>query len=510
MQLVLTLPKKSHLPVYIQVADAIKFSINRGTLRPGDRLPSIRELSSSLKLARQTINRAYEHLSSQNYINIVHGSGTYVLESPERAAPADNNTDAKLEDLPAAEGEIDSQQQHITLSPWAERLMMSDILASSTPDISVELNYNAALLEVLPLNLWKKALYKSSSMEDLSMLSYTADPLGYRPLREAIAQYLGRARQLVCSPEQVVVFANTEAGTDKLARVLLQPGDLVAVEEPGSPGVRTTFFTHQARLMPLQVDQDGIVVNQLVTSKETPRLMYITPSHHDPTGAPMSLARREMLLDWAKDKDCLIIEDDYDCEYYYGQRTLPALMSMDKNQRVIYRCNFWKSLFPLVKIGFLVLPKPLVPVIARAKMLTERDVSFLEQKALAEFITLGYFERHLSRTLTVYESRRAAVLHAIARFCKKDVTASSTTAGTHLLAHFSPDLSEEQIIACARSSGVPLISTKQHYAGTPKSNEFIIAFATLSGEAIDDIFRMFADLLKQTRSTGAPPAPPHS
>jgi GntR family transcriptional regulator/MocR family aminotransferase len=230
-------------------------------------------------------------------------------------------------------------------------------------------------------------------------------------------------------------------------------------------------------------------------------MMYITPSHQDPTGVPLSMDRRQALLDWVKDKDCLIIEDDYDCEYYYGQRTLPALMSMDKHQRVIYRCNFWKSLFPLVRMGFVVLPKHLVPVMARAKMLSERDVSLIEQKALAAFISLGYFERHLSRTRTVYESRRAAVLHALTRYCKKDVVASPNTAGTHLLAQFSEKLQEEQIIACAKLAGVPLLSTRGHYAGTPKGNEFIIAFATLGAEQIDDIFRRFADLLKQPQVT---------
>jgi GntR family transcriptional regulator/MocR family aminotransferase len=431
----------------------------------------------------------------------VHGSGTYVLEPP---APIEGGAEGIKEGPPVNESDNDSWQ-NISLSSWAKRLMMCDKLASSAPDVSAEVNYNAPLLELLPINLWKKALYKSSSLEDLSVLSYTADPLGFRPLREALAEYLARARQINCSPDQIAIFGHTEAGTDKLARLLLQPNDLVGVEEPGSPGVRITFFTHQARFMPLPVDQEGIVVDKLVASKETPRLIYLTPSHQDPTGVAMSMARREMLLEWAKDKDCFIIEDDYDSEYYYGQRILPALMSMDKNQRVIYRFNFWTSLFPLVRIGFLVLPKRLVPVVTRARMLTERDVSFLEQKALATFISLGYFERHLSRTRTLYESRRAAVLHAIARFCKTYIQVSPITSGTNLLAHFSPHLTEEHIIACAKSSGVPIVSTSEHYAGVPKRNEFLIAFNTLTEEAVDDIFRQFADLLKQTGSTGRAP-----
>jgi len=492
MHLVITLPKKSDLPVYIQVAEAIKQSINRGILRPGDRLPSIRELAASLKLARLTINRAYEHLSSQSYIATVQGSGTFVIESAELTERRDRDNGTDL-----AEQAADTLWQDVKLSPWGERLMMQDSLASSAPDICAELNYNAALLEVLPLNLWRTALFKSFDLEDPAVFSYTTDPLGFKPLREALAQYLGRARNLICSPEQIAVFCNTEAGTDKLARLLLRPGDLVGVEEPGSPGVRTTFTTHAARLLPLPVDKNGIVVNQLMKSEKTPRLIYITPSHHDPTGAPLSLARREELLDWAKDKDCFIIEDDYDCEYYYGERTLPALMSMDRNQRVIYRFNFWKSLFPLVRLGFLVLPRPLVAVMRRAKMLTERDNSLLEQKALAAFMSLGYFERHLSRTRSIYESRRAAVLHAITRHCKRQIQASPITAGTHLLAHFSPHLREDHIISCAAATRVPLISTRNHYAGEPKGNEFIIAFATLNEAETDHIFAEFARLLRQ-------------
>jgi GntR family transcriptional regulator/MocR family aminotransferase len=484
MQLVITLPKKSDLPVFIQVAEAIKDSINRGILKPGDRLPSIRELAASLKLARLTINRAYEHLCSQSYIAVVQGSGTFVLES---VRPSENQASKSGTDSTA--GANETAWQDISLSPWAKRLMEQDSLALAAPDISAELNYNAALLQVLPLNLWRKALFKSFDMDDLDVLSYTSDPLGFMPLREALAQYLGRARNLICSPEQIAIFCNTEAGTDKLARLLLQPGNLVGVEEPGSPGVRITFFTHACRLLPLPVDN--------IASAEAPRLIYITPSHQDPTGAPLSLARREALLEWVKDKDCFIIEDDYDCEYYYGERTLPALMSMDRHHRVIYRFNFWKSLFPLVRMGFLVLPRSLVKVMSRAKMLTERDNSLLEQKALAAFMSLGYFERHLSRTRSIYESRRAAALHAITRHCKKEMKVSAATAGTHLLARFSPQLSEDQIISCAASSGVPLISTRHHYAGQQKGNEFIISFATLNEAQTDNIFREFSRLLRQ-------------
>jgi GntR family transcriptional regulator / MocR family aminotransferase len=143
-----------------------------------------------------------KHLSSQHYINIVHGSGTYVLVHP---APGEGGAGKKIEGLPAIETDTDDWQ-HIALSPWAKRLMMCDQLASPAPDVSAEVNYNAPLLELLPINLWKKALYKSSSMEDLSVLSYTADPMGFRPLREALAEYLARARQINCSPDQIAIF----------------------------------------------------------------------------------------------------------------------------------------------------------------------------------------------------------------------------------------------------------------------------------------------------------------
>lgn len=485
MQLYITLPKKSNLPIYVQVSEAIKDRVDRGVLKPGDRMPSIRELAVSLDVARLTINRAYEHLASQGYISVVQGRGTFVLDL--NGVVADESSAAQ----------VDGDRHEFELSPWAMRVMQQDSLASSTPDIAPELNYSAALLPVLPLNLWRKALLKSTDMDDLELLSYTADPLGFKPLREALAAYLRRARHLNCSPEQIVIFCHTEAGTDKLARLLLGPGDLVGVEEPGSPGVRTTFFTHGARLLSLPVDDEGIVVDTLIANKEAPRLIYLTPSHHDPTGVALSLERRQALLDWAQDKDCFIIEDDYDCEYYYGQRTMPALMSMDKNDRVIYRFNFWKSLFPLVRMGFLVLPKPLVPVMRRAKMLTERDNSLLEQKALAAFISLGYFERHVSRTRSIYQNRRAAVLHAITKHCKKEMRAAPTTAGTHVLAHFAPELREEDIRRCALSCGVPLLSTRQHYAGEPKANEFIVAFAPLQEEEADRLFREFGEMLRK-------------
>ena len=491
MQLVINLSKKSDAPLYVQVAESIKDSIHRGILKPGDRLPSTRELATSAKLARLTINRAYENLASQKYISVVQGSGAYVLESNRGDTNKHGSTGIKAPIKAVSEKVVD-----VPMSPWAEHLMTEESLVQPAPDATAEVNYNAAQIQVLPLNLWRKALFKSIDMEDDELLSLTAEPFGYLPLREALSQYLGRARHLSCSPEQIAIFPHSESGTDMLSRILLRPGDVVGVEEPGSPGVRTTFLAHGAELFQLPIDEEGVNFETLYASEKVPRLIYLTPSHQDPTGIALKMSRRESLLKWADKKDVFIIEDDYDCEYYYGQRTLPALMSMDKHDKVIYRFNFWKSLFPLVRMGFLVVPPSLVPILRRAKMLTERNNSLLEQKALSTFISLGYYERHLRRTHAIYELRRAAVLHAITLHCKSFMKIQPITAGTHILAQFSENLSEGFISECANKAGVPLMSTKGQYTGTPTKNEFIIAFAILAEGKTDKIFKNFADAVK--------------
>jgi GntR family transcriptional regulator/MocR family aminotransferase len=363
--------------------------------------------------------------------------------------------------------------------------------------VSSELNFGAAVLDELPVHRWREMLYGSARLKDNEITPYVGEPLGYRPLRDTLAEYLGRVRMLHCSADQIAVASSAEAGLDLIARLLLEPGDLVGVENPCSPLVRTTFLTHSARLMPIDVDEEGMIVDQLINCDEAPRLLYLTPSRHDPSGVPLSQSRRKKLLDWAKVNGTYIIEDDFDHEYIYGQRPVPPLWAMDDGNLVIYRYNFWRALYPLVRFGFMVVPPQLVPIVTRAKSICEREVSFFEQRALTQMIADGHLDRHIRRTKALYAKRRAALYQAVTRDLRNYATMSTVSSGMHLIVRFSGNFNEGQLIKAARELEMPMVSTSSYYSSRPRANEFMIGFAHHDEETICRHIERLAERLEQ-------------
>jgi GntR family transcriptional regulator/MocR family aminotransferase len=487
MELALTLPQNSSLPLYKQLAEAIKSAIADGKLQPGQKLPSSRALAESLAISRETASRSYAELASLGLIKVTAGSGVIVNdELSYQETLANTIRTNKHTQLSPAE-----------LSAYGKRLMDIDELAEITTFLRPEFNCQAPTLDDLPVKRWRELLQKAARTEDDDLVAYINDPFGYKPLREAIAAYLARRRAIVCSPEQIAVFNTTEGGSDLICRLLVQPGDFIAVENPGTPGVRMTFRSHGAQFLPIAVDQGGIVVDELRNRRQRVRLIYVTPSHHDPSGVVLTPQRRQELIEWATRSNAFIIEDDFDSEYRYGERPVPALKSLDTSDCVIYRYNFWRALYPLVRISFLVLPKRLLQPVWRTKSLTERDVPLLEQRALGMLIEEGHLERHMRRTLGVYSRRRIALVQALKREFGDDVTINPISAGLHVLVRFSPLYSEQQIMLAARAADVPLLSTRQNYLTGAVPNEFVIAFAFTPEEKVREMIARFNECIRQ-------------
>jgi GntR family transcriptional regulator / MocR family aminotransferase len=491
MQLAISLPTDTKLPVYKQVSDALREAILCGRLKPGDKLPSTRELADSLNVSRFTVIRSYEELVSQGYIQTSSGSGTFV------------NPNLALELL--VEQKYRSQKNRteepgtVRLSDYGNRVLNSPDIESAYVELFAELNYGAPTFDQLPLNAWRKALYKSSRFEDGEELIYENDPFGYAPLREAIASYLARSRSVSCNPDQVVIFSGAQAAMDLIGRLLLNRGDLVALENPGFPGTRRSFLMHGSALLPLPVDNEGLVVDDLEYFNEGIRLVCVTPSHQAPTGAVMSSARRLQLLKWAQRTGAFILEDDHDNEFRYAGKPVQAIQGLDQGDNVIYLGSFWKILYPVLRLSYMVLPNRLVPVVARAKSLIERDFPLLEQRALTEFINEGHLERHIKRTRDVYATRRVALIHALTKCFGKRVTISESVGGTDLLVKFDVPLDEEVLIKLANQAKVSLVSTNQNYLEEPTANEFIMGFAHLDAEHIQNTIGEFAALAEAAR-----------
>jgi len=368
-------------------------------------------------------------------------------------------------------------------------------LARAAAYVVPELNFAAPMLDELPVNRWRELLQKSSKLQDPQLLSYVNDPFGFRPLRQAITEYLARSRFIDCQVDQVAVFTTTEGGTDLICRLLLERGDYVAVENPGSPAVRLTFEMHGALLRAICVDTEGLVVDELRGVSEPIKLVYVTPSHHDPTGVVMSKPRRHQLLEWARATNSFIIEDDFDSEYRYGDKPVPAMKGLDDGDCVIYRYNFWRVLFPMARISLMVLPRRLTSAVWRARALTERDVPLIEQKALAELISQGHLERHIQRMKSVYGRRRAALVYALTKHLSKQIAISNVSAGMHVMVRFL-DASDEQVLTSARHSGLPVVSTVDHYVGVPQYGQFMIAFAHLEENEFEPLVADFSKLLR--------------
>ncbi|HEY9783789.1 MAG TPA: aminotransferase class I/II-fold pyridoxal phosphate-dependent enzyme, partial [Candidatus Obscuribacterales bacterium] len=291
MDFVLQLASDNNAPVYKQVSDALRQAILSGRLKPGEKLPSTRDLADSISVSRFTVIRSYEELVSQGYIQTTSGSGTYVNREIPKLLE-DFKDDGSQADVAAGATDVE-------LSSYGKRVLHSEEIEPANVELFAELNYGAPTMEQIPLNRWKEMLYKAMRFQDLSMVAYTSDPFGYYPLREAIAGYLIRSRSVRCSADRIVIFSGAQAGLDLMGRILIDEGDVVALENPGFPGARRSMLSHQAELVAVDVDENGFSVETLKRIDRPVRAVYVTPSHHDPTGVVLSLPRRLDLLRWA-------------------------------------------------------------------------------------------------------------------------------------------------------------------------------------------------------------------
>jgi GntR family transcriptional regulator/MocR family aminotransferase len=296
----------------------------------------------------------------------------------------------------------------------------------------------------------------------------------------------------------VTIVNGSQQAIDLVARVLIEPGDVVALEEPGYLGAQRTFAAHGADLRAIAVDPDGIRVDALERYAGGARLVYVTPSHQFPLGVVLASNRRRALLAWAERNDAVVVEDDYDSAYRYEGRPIPALFGLDHSGRVVYVGTFSKTMFPALRIGYVVAPAALRDVVARAKAFADRQSPIIEQRALAGFIADGSFERHLRRMRVLYRGRRAALLASLRRHIGDSVEVSGESAGMHLVVRL-PLIDTKRFIERARRAGVALMSTAPHHLGEPVPGEFIFGFAELDEATMDEAIARLGRILPECR-----------
>jgi GntR family transcriptional regulator / MocR family aminotransferase len=471
MRTAITLDSTSTIPLHRQLYDAWRRGILSGRFCSGQRLPSSRELSTTLRIARSTVTQAYEQLLAEGYLESKHGSGTYVCkELPDEAMRPQSVAKNRARGMAP-----------IKLSRFGQRLTEDYIYAPQPAGHICFSNWGPDLTQ-FPLSIWRKLLLRGLRKPLPAILNYAQQSQGLESLRAEIAAYVTRSRAVRCTPEQIVVLSGSQQALDFCARLLLECGDSVAFEDPGYLGTRRIFGAYGLKLRPAQVDAEGMNVQRL---RGNIRLAYVTPSHQFPSGVAMSLRRRLELLAWARTQRAVIVEDDYDSEFRYTGPPLPALQGLAGDVPVVYCGTFSKVMFPSLRIGFVVLPTQLVAPFARAKWISDRHCPIPEQLALTEFLREGHLERHIRRMRKLYGERRRVLSESLHGEFGSDVTIHGDDAGMSLVARFA----DARIAERATRNRVQLISTRIFYAGKAPANEFIFGYSTLGTKAIREGIR---------------------
>lgn len=485
MDLALTLNRDSPMPLYQQLAEALRSAVLQNRLKANQRLPPSRLLAQSLDISRVTVTQSYDQLVSEGYLEARKGSGTFVCtQLPEDFLQAE----------PVAPDCFPSSAPS-RLSRFGHQLFAGPSLEAPRPQSDLSFRYGNPASDLFPMTLWRRLLTRHCHTSS-ALMNYSPDAAGYWPLRQAIADYLGRSRALRCSPEQVVIVNGSQQALDLIARLTLDAGDWVAMEDPGYLGARYCFAGQGANLQPIPVDREGLDVEALAQFDQPFKLLYVTPSHQFPTGVTLSLSRRLALLQWAQHTGALILEDDYDGEYRYGDRPIPALQGLDRNHSVMYGGTFSKILFPALRMGYLVVPTAWMPLVSRAKWLSDRQSPMLEQYALADFLSEGHFDRHVRRMRHLYDQRRQVLVNALKESFGANVTILGDKAGIHLMAKFETPLSDEVVIQRAASVDVGVISAQRYYLAKPRAGEFIFGYAQLDEAQIRQGIQALAKIVK--------------
>ena len=438
-------------PLHRQIYDSLRGAIVDGRLRPRTRLPATRALADDLGVSRNTVILAYDQLGAEGYLERRVRGGTYVARTlPERSLRVDRARGATPVRLEAVGARLPER----VLSLRGESLAGIPIPASVNTELPPRpFRPGVPALDVFPTATWAKLGARHWRRAGARALAY-GHSAGYRPLREAIAEYVSAARGVRCTSDEIIIVGGAQQALDIATRLLLDPGDAVWLEDPGYVGARAAFAAAGARVVPVPVDGEGLDVAEGERRAPDARMAFVSPSHQHPLGMVMSAARRSALLRWARTADAWILEDDYDSEIRYRGRPLMSLQGLDTDGRVIYVGTFSKTLFPALRLGYVVVPPRLAAPFATARLLADRHSSVAEQAVLADFIGEGHYARHLRRMRGLYAERQRALLDAAAVHLEGLVEINETHAGMNVIAWLPPGVDDVAAYRAALAAGV--------------------------------------------------------
>ncbi|MBB3009580.1 MocR-like pyridoxine biosynthesis transcription factor PdxR [Cupriavidus alkaliphilus] len=483
--LAIEIDRKKALPIYQQICERFRTAIAAGHLRPGDRVPPLRGLATQLNTARGTVELAYTILVDEGYLQMRGAAGTFVspsLSAAQMQAVAaggrDDAADVLTTDLVGGEKAPYASPSHATAR---QRPIAAALSGEPRP-----LQPGLPALDAFPRKLWSRIVSRRARGGGQAMLAYP-DPVGYLPLREHIATYLGLSRGVTCLPNQVFITGGYRATLELVLRSLASPGDRMWFEDPGYLLARNFLAETGVQLVPVPVDAEGIDVERGIEREPAARFALVTPSHQSPLGNTLSLARRMALLTWAEAASRWIIEDDYDSEFRYLGRPLPALKSLDRHDRVLYCGTFSKVMFPGLRLAYTVVPERAIERVERVACSMNTGAPTLFQAALADFIEQGHFARHVKRMRTLYGQRRLLIAHALKQAFGERLTVKLPPGGIQFAVQFAEaadgPVDDVAVATRARQAGLAVLPLSNWYAhgrmrDTPRG--LVMGFANIT------------------------------
>lgn len=477
MELAIPLSNKGE-PLFRQVYLGLRQAILVGNFPAGDRLPSTRDLAEQLGISRTVVLLAYDQLLAEGFVVGRGGSGTYVSEGLGGSVPEKRKRSARM-------------RLSRFGSAAADAVAALDTPRRPSTPLRYDFAYGRSDIETFPFEMWRRMLLRHARMAPVREFDY-GPASGSPVLREAICVHLRRSRAVVCDPSEVIVVNGSQQALDLVTRVLVERGDRVAIEDPHYNGTREVLRAAGAQLLPVPVDRDGLNPAKL---PEHASLVFVTPSHQFPTGAILPLARRLALLAWARRKNSVIVENDHDGEFHYEGRPLESMQGLDTEGRIVYIGTFSRTVFPALRIGYLIVPKSLATAFTAAKWINDLHSATLEQQTLAEFISTGMYERHLRRLRRRNAARREVLLNAIHKYVGDRAELTGDGSGAHIVLWPRKRISEDKIVANAAARGVGVYGISHCFLTQPSRPGIILGYSRMNEKELREGIRLLGGIL---------------
>lgn len=474
-------PANGSLPLHERIQRAIRTLILEGTLSHGKALPASRALATSLNVSRDTVEAAYSSLHAEGFIERQTGRGSFVSSSARFLKPRIRQHPPTAETRKA---KLSARGKVIYESGGIREFSSPRPLAPGIPET-----------RLFPIPSWER-LQRQVLKEYQHKILEQSPPQGMERLRRAIAEYVNLERGTRASAEQVIVLTSSQQALALCSHVLLDNGESIVIEDPTYQGAHKAFKAAGLHPVPVPLDEKGISVDALNSLTEPARAIYLTPSHQYPTGVTLSLDRRLAVIDWANRHAAWIIEDDYDSEFHYEGKPMACLQGLDAYNRTIYIGTFTKSLFPGLRIAYMIVPSELTEPFTMARTLMDGHTASITQLTLAKFLEGGHFGAYIRKMRNVYVARRDKLASLMDEYLSDYVVYATPAGGMQMPCHLRHGLSEKDIAAAARRADIDILGLTGLYAGSPVSTGFLMGFAAYTEREIEDAVKKLAAIFR--------------